>query len=143
MKRLSAICVVPFLLSACATFTEYEQKVSGWIGSGVDELYSVLGKPSSTETQPDGGKIITYEQKEVVKASPETAKPADNKAAQAVPVNAVSAAPAVAPAAESPANTRIVSCTTRYRTDSTGVIRSWTFDGEGCKAHEEPTPQQP
>ena len=143
MKRLSAICVVPFLLSACATVTEYEQKVSGWIGSGVDELYSVLGKPSSTEPQPDGGKIITYEKKEVVNTSPEAAKPADKKAAPAAPVNAGGAGQAAAPAAEAPANTRVVSCTTRYRTDSTGVIRSWTFDGEGCKAHEEPKPQQP
>ena len=130
-RFLASICLV-LSLGGCATTTEYGHKISGWIGHSVDDLYSMLGKPSSSEPQADGGKIVSYERTEVVKAAP------DAKAAQ----QHAASLPATAATAE-PANTRTVSCTTRYKTDSTGVVRSWTFDGEGCKAHEAAAPQQP
>ena len=136
MKKrvLMSACLLPFLLPGCATTTEYGHKIGSWIGHSVDDLYSMLGTPTSTEPQADGGKIVTYEKTEVVRSAP-----GDKVAPPATPGTTSQAAAA----ATEPANTRTVSCTTRYKTDSTGVVRSWTFDGEGCKAHEAPAPQQP
>lgn len=143
MKYLMPVCLVAsLLLSACATTREYEEKISGWIGHTVDDLYSALGVPTSTQPQPDGGSIVTYERKEVVKAVPESNTTQLSVPGSSNPSNGSSTSQAKTGAATT-ANTRIVSCTTRYKTDSTGVIRSWTFDGNGCKAVEEPAPQKP
>lgn len=141
IRVLIYVCLLPLLLGGCATTKEYGQKVSSWIGHTVDDLYSKLGKPSSTETLTDGGKIVSYERKEVVKDVSEnkaTQPLASNdggvtKSANRNPNEQISAGKETAST-----KTRTVSCTTRYKTDNTGVVRSWTIDGNGCKAHEEP-----
>jgi hypothetical protein len=146
MKHLISICLLPLLLAGCATTMEYGHKFGNWIGQSVDDLYSKLGTPSSTQPQPDGGKIISYERSEVVKASPESKNTQPSNSGNSSAANSSATAsdqPVTNTATATPSNTRTISCTTRYRTDSTGVIRSWTFDGNGCKAHEEPAPHRP
>lgn len=150
MKKIMFIFLMPLILVGCATTMEYGQKLNDWIGHTADELYAKFGKPSSTKTQPDGGKTIQYERSEVVKAPPAST---EGKTAQQ-PTTADSGAtntsnvqPAdqsgTSAAATPPVNTRTVSCTTRYKADSTGVIRTWTIDGSGCKAYEEPYSKHP
>lgn len=132
MKHLLPFCLLSLLLAGCATTMEYGHEIGDWIGHTVGDLYAKLGKPDSSEPQPDGGKVVSYERKEVVPAAP------DSKAAQQQSAASDNGAAKTPSTATPPPNTRIVSCTTRYKTDSTGVIRSWTIDGEGCKAYEEP-----
>ncbi len=124
--------IAMFLLAGCATTTEYGRKIGSWVGQGVDSLVSTLGIPSSTEPLADGGKIVSYEQKVEPLAHPVDASstPSSEATPQATPVRS-EAIPNL------PTDTRVVSCTTRYRADSSGVIRSWTLDGEGCKANEQ------
>ncbi len=148
MKNAISLLLATLLLAACATTAEYGRQVvdygrqaGSWIGQKVESLYATEGEPSSVEAQADGGSIIQYQ-----KGQP-TAGPA-----QAAGKDAQPGAPAMnsgAPQAESGAktatagNAKVVPCTTRYRTDSSGTIRSWTIDGAGCKAVEEETSPHP
>lgn len=158
MKNTACICLASFVLASCATTAEYGGKLAdygrqagSWIGQKVESLFAKEGPPSSMQPQPDGGTIIQYQRSQRVESAPTTAVP--NPAAMPAPASpsmtddgtrTVGSGPqAAAPAAmdAKAANVRIVPCTTRYRTDSTGTIRSWTIDGEGCKAVEELPPQ--
>ena len=130
--------ITMFLLAGCATTTEYGKKIGSWVGQGVDSLVSTLGIPSSTEPLADGGKIVSYEQKVEPLAHPEDA-PSTSQSDASPQITPARVEAATIP----PIDTRVVSCTTRYRADSSGVIRSWTLDGEGCKAYEQaPSPKK-
>ena len=127
MRKL--ICIFPAalllasLLTSCATTTDYAKQAydygkqaTSWVGQKVESLYAKEGPPSAVQPQADGGNIIEYQKTRTIDAAPATPAAAANT---------------------QPPNTRVVPCTTRYRTDSTGTIRSWTIDGTGCKAVEE------
>ena len=153
MNGFKSICLVPLMLVGCATTLEYEKKLSDWIGHHVDELYAKFGTPSSTHALPDGGKVVQYEQSRDAEHAPAASGAvAPGKAAHdAVPSNAGALEPGYRLATDlgttaappTPAKTRVVSCTTRYRTDGTGTIRAWSYDGKGCKAREEPVSTPP
>ena len=135
MKYILSVILLPLLLAGCATTKEYGQKVGIWIDQSVDDLRAELGVPSSAQPQADGGSIVTYEHKEVFMVPAPVQHQAAAEILPAVPATTASPDQPDAGVAIT-AGTRTVSCTTRYKTDSTGVIHSWTFDGEGCKAHE-------
>ena len=123
MRKLICILPVALLVTACATTTEYARQAydygkqaTSWVGQKVESLYAKEGTPSAVEPQPDGGKIIEYRKTQTVDAAPATPSASANTL---------------------PPNTRVVPCTTRYKTDNTGTIRSWTIDGAGCRAVEE------
>lgn len=136
MKNLLCLALAALTLAGCATTTQYAKQVidygkqaGAWVGQKVESLYAGEGKPTAIEPQADGGKVVEYQHPQTAQPTPPA--PATNAATQAT-------------TAETPAPaTRIVPCTTRYRVDSTGTIRSWTIDGAGCRAVEVETPAQP
>jgi hypothetical protein len=136
LRLLFVTFFATMFLAACATTTEYAKQAydygkqaTSWVGQKIESLYAKEGTPSAVEPQPDGGKIIEYRKTQTVDAAP-VAPPSPTPALTAEKTTPPGASPL-------PPNTRVVPCTTRYRTDSTGTIRSWTIDGAGCKAVEE------
>ena len=167
MSVKNGVCIglLSRALAGCATTAEYGSKVvdygkqvgswigegGSWIGQKVESLYAKEGTPSATEAQPDGGKIIEYKsnqtlektpdgKEKVIASQPSQAPAGQTSTAAASGMQATAVAPEAKPANP---NIRVVPCTTRYRTDATGTIKSWTIDGEGCKAVEEAPPPHP
>lgn len=130
MRNLLSAAFAAFMLAGCATTTEYARQAveygkhaGTWIGQKIESLYASEGKPSAVEVQPDGGKVVEYQRQQTAETAPGVKS--------TPPVTAD--ASAATGAATTPA-TRTIPCTTRYKVDNTGTIRSWTIDGEGCKA---------
>ena len=140
MKNLVSLIAATLMLVGCATTQEYGRQVveygkqaGSWIGQKIESLYSIEGKPSSVQPQADGGSVIEYRTQQTV----------PTRTGDAGATSATTSAAANQTEKNSlPPNTRVVPCTSRYRTDNSGTIRSWTIDGEGCKAIEVATPQQ-
>jgi len=166
MKNGVCIGLLSLALAGCATTAEYGSKVvdytkqvgwwigegGSWIGQKVESLYAKEGTPSSTEAQPDGGKIVEYKSNQTLEKSPDgkekviASQPTQAPAVQASTAATTSGQQAAVVTPETKSanpNIRVVPCTTRYRTDATGTIKSWTIDGEGCKAVEEAPPSHP
>jgi hypothetical protein len=146
MGKTLCICLASLVLSSCSTTAEYGRKVvdyskqmGSWIGQKVESLYAEEGEPSSVKQQPDGGTVIEYKHNQTVEKAPDTAATAASPG-QAVPSAATESQVTAANDAATPVNVQVVPCTTRYRADSSGTIRSWTIDGAGCKAIQETPP---
>jgi hypothetical protein len=163
LKHGVCLCFVSLALAGCATTAElgnqvvdYTKQVGSWIGEGgswigqkVESLYAKEGTPSSTETQSDGGKIVEYKSNQTLEKTPDgkekviASQPNQVPTAPTVATGGPQAAVAAPETKPANPNIRVVPCTTRYRTDATGTIKSWTIDGEGCKAVEEAPPPPP
>ena len=165
MRNIFCIYFMSLALAGCATTAEWGNQVvdyskqvgswisegGSWIGQKVESLYAKEGTPSSTEVQPDGGKIVEYKSNQTLEKTPDgkerviASQPSQSPVTQASAASSSGQQAAVAAPEAKPANPniRVVPCTTRYRTDATGTIKSWTIDGEGCKAVEEATPPHP
>lgn len=144
MRNLLCLVAATLMLTACATTQEvgrqivdYGKQAGSWIGQKIESLYSKEGKPSSVEPQADGGKVVEYKTRQTVPAKQGASGESGIGQGASNATTSTSDKNSIAP------NTRVIPCTTRYRTDSTGTIRSWTIDGEGCKAVEVETPPQP
>lgn len=60
MKRLLLAFAPVAMLAACATGAKFQEKMNGFIGSSESALLMAYGPPNSSQTLPDGGKIIRY-----------------------------------------------------------------------------------
>lgn len=64
MKLLTVL--IPFLLVACVTTAELDDRLGLWVGRSSDELATDWGAPSGTYTKKDGGSILTYNRMSVI-----------------------------------------------------------------------------
>jgi len=122
-------------LAACATRENYESSLNGWIGHRTGELASGWGPPTSTHDLSGGGTVLTY----------------DKQRNRSIPTGALTQPPTTyvkgtpidgGPEASYGASTGyvirtnpvrvVMECVTTFTTDSSGVIRSWTAEGNDC-----------
>ena len=132
------------VLSGCATTEGYKKVANSWVGSHVDNLIASWGPPSNSYPLSTGGQVLQYSTQRSVQVGGIT---------YAVPqttyengrVNAYSNSGASAHANYSGSTTTYVNqttpvqniamqCVTRFTIDATGIIRSWAFDGNDCRA---------
>lgn len=60
MKRAAFLLIFMFLLFACATEAQYNQKLEKYVGRTQANLIENFGQPSAKKIMPDGTEVLTY-----------------------------------------------------------------------------------
>jgi hypothetical protein len=113
MRRL-LIAVVTLGLAGCATTGNYEKILSSWVGSSADSLASSWGPPSETYPLESGGKLVTY-----MNVGGTTAYSTYNPYSGTVFTTAGT-----------------YWCKTTFTVDNANAIRSWSWQGNMCRAKD-------
>mgnify|MGYP000638537042 CR=1 FL=1 len=98
-------------ISACATTRSYEDKLLSWKGQNVQTLIKKWGPPVQTLNLADGGKVLSYRQRE------EGNKKFGSQMAR-----------------EGEKANVLYDCKTEILVDPTDIIIGWKFDGPNCRA---------
>lgn len=107
MKIISHIFILlTFFLCACTTTGGYEKKLSSWVGKDVNSLIQSWGPPASTYKMPNGDIMYTF---------------FFNGGTVVMPIGNLAYA----------VNR---TCKTIFIARDNGVIKSWRWEGNACKA---------
>lgn len=130
------------VLTGCATTQNYEKILSSWVGAPESALISNWGPPTSSYQISANSKVITYMRGRNVQVggfattTPVTTTTNGNIYGS-VNANYTSTATTYVPTV-TPVTNIAMSCSTRF-TVNNGVIASWAWEGNDCKANEPPT----
>jgi hypothetical protein len=104
--RTALLLLVFLITSACATTGRYEKILDSWVGVDVNRLFEAWGPPSSTFDMPDGRRQYTW---------------LFDGGAVAMPIGNMAVAVRRG-------------CMTTITTSTTGVIQTWRYEGNACRA---------
>lgn len=109
MRQTTAVLYL-LVITGCATTGGYEKNLQSWVGAHSDELVSSWGPPTRERPLSGGGQVLEYSRggssRQTLICHPSR------------------------PACFS--NDVYLSCTTRFRTDSSGIITNWVWEGNDC-----------
>lgn len=138
------------LLTGCATTAGYEKILNSWVGDNADHLVSSWGPPASSYQLTDGGRVLQYSNhRNVMFSGVPTTMPQTTYQNGSVNVygsnggsaygnyNGTSTTYVQQPA---PIYNIQKQCTTRFTVNAQGIITSWAWQGNDCKA-KDPAPQ--
>lgn len=114
--KIIFICLMAIFLSGCAdgpTVANYERVLRGWVGKNEDALVMAWGPPKSKYVMKNGDDVLTYSNHSAISTSTyydPYFRELDTYASQS-------------------------NCTTNFFTDSSGIIKSWRWDGNDCVAY--------
>ncbi len=123
MKLISMSLPICFMLIGCATTSQYKTKLDALVGQPKAELMSQWGEPTGRYTDENGHEVIAYIRTRSVIVP------------GAHPISFGLSAPhqqVVVP--ERPTSEIPLICMTKFILSSSGVVRSFTFKGNDCKA---------
>ncbi len=112
MKYAFIIFISSFLFG-CATTQKYEAILDSWSGSAETDLVSSWGAPANEYTAKDGSRILTYIQ------SGGTRGTAYYNPYTKMVYN----------------NDQEVYCKTHFVVSSVGIVTSWRYEGNMCRAN--------
>ena len=130
-----------FVTTGCATTQNYEKILASWIGAPESALIANWGPPNSSYQISANSKVITYTRGRNVQVggfattTPVTTTTSGNIYGS-VNANYSSTATTYIPTV-TPVTNIAMTCSTRF-TINNGVIASWAWEGNDCKANEPP-----
>lgn len=132
---LLALCIC---LSACSTKAKYQESLEVWPGTHVDELLKAWGPPFKSAELSDGGQVLIYEKRSVFQTGgfshriPHTihhgSRIGSDGRRRALRSTTFYENQYV------PVTNHQRRCSTKFIIDEAGIIESYSFEGNGCKA---------
>lgn len=132
------------VLTGCATTQNYEKILSSWVGAPESALIANWGPPNNSYQISANSKVITYTRGRNVQVggfattTPVTTTTSGNIYGS-VNANYSSTATTYVPTV-TPVTNIAMSCSTRF-TINNGVVASWAWEGNDCKANAPPVTQ--
>lgn len=122
-------------LGACATTAGYEAILNTWKGVTEEKLVAKWGPPRSVYKQSNGGRILTYNRsRSVYVPGTTTTTPQSNFVTTVVGGQMVSGYVTTDVTTTTPGYTTNLSCTTHFYVNASGIIYSWRWRGNSCRA---------
>jgi hypothetical protein len=121
MKKAVLFLLFGFILSGCATQSNYKALLDTWVGVTENELVNSWGPPNGLYNKPDGGKILTYQE-------------SGSYFLPGYPITSSSTNMGVTTTVTTvPSNTIIqTGCKTNFYFSPEGRITTWNFQGNSC-----------
>jgi hypothetical protein len=137
--KVFVLLAVILCLAGCATTANYEKTCASWIGDKEDSLISSWGPPQSTYTLSDGSRVIQYVREGnaqvggLTYTAPQTTynNGVINGYGGSATYNGTSTQFVEQ---TTPVYNIHLSCITRFTIDSSGIIQSYSFEGNNCLA---------
>lgn len=145
MKIKFVLFFIASLLAGCATTAGYEAILQTWVGQHVDNLVSSWGPPQSSFTLQSGGQVLEYTNQQNMQMgghtymAPQTTYHNGNASAYGSGGYAYgnySGTSTTYVQQQAPVYNIPLVCKTRISTSPEGIITSWTWQGNNCKARK-------
>lgn len=143
MKNLFKLVFI-LIVAGCATTGNYVKILNTWVGAHVDNLIISWGPPQRSYELSDGGKVLEYSNSRNVQmggytyTKPQTTYHSGSASAYDSYGGSVygtySGTSTTYVQKQSPKYISNLNCTTRFTTDSNGIIIYRAFQGNNCKA---------
>ena len=144
MVRNTILALVAAIgISSCATTANYEAILETWVGAHADKLVASWGPPQGYYELGSGGKVLEYANQRTASiggysySSPQTTYHSGSASAYGSGGYAYgnySGTSTTYVTKTTPKYNISMSCKTRFTTNSAGVIVSWAWQGNDCKA---------
>lgn len=135
LRPTTFLIVAAVALAACATRQNYEQSLNGWIGHKTDELAASWGPPSSTQNLSDGGRLVTYDSQRSRSIPTGALTEPTTTYIKGTPVEGGRGSTygsSTGYVIYTPPARVVMECVTKFTTDGSGKIVSWSAEGNDC-----------
>ena len=109
MKIKNLVILLSILLSGCAAKVSHDQALDTWVGSKLDSLLISWGEPQSGYSLLSGDHVVEYKNINAVHLDNHTMEPYNSR-------------------------NLIFICVTRFTVNPSGIITSWSREGNDCKS---------
>lgn len=114
MRWISAVLLlVPLLAAGCASESQYERNLQGWVGRPVGDLVRAWVSPQRITRAADGGAVYEWDWEGTSTIGGFTLPDGQKVQSQTLKRR----------------------CRTRITVGRDKIIKSWSIDGNACKAH--------
>lgn len=139
MKAIIATLAMVLALSACTSTAGYEKILSSWVGSHVDQLVTSWGPPNTSHQLTNGDTLIQYARARNVQIGGYTRTiPKTTYSTGTVTgtggIASYSGSTTTYETVRTPVQNIGMQCMTRFLVSSTGTIKSWSYEGNDCRA---------
>jgi hypothetical protein len=126
MKMIVMFVSMGLMLMGCATTAQYQNKLDALVGQPKEALISQWGEPTGVYTDENGNEVLAYIRTRSVIVPGARGVSPENLASQRIVV-----------IPDRPTEAIPLTCMTKF-TLTSGVVRSFTFKGNDCKAQANP-----
>ena len=118
-RSLMRILCAALLMSAaasCASTEAYEKALQQWVGKHVDALVTAWGPPQGSHRFEDGHQVIQYVDRRTQYQRPWTTYNSETGNREIIDEGYF----------------HEFTCITTFETDTAGIVKSWSWKGNGC-----------
>jgi len=145
MKKIVLMISMTIGICSCATTGNYEKMLSSWVGVSADRLVSTWGPPSNSYDLTNGGKVLEYVKSGSVTVGgytqtvPQTTYHSGTASAYSPygtsAYGSYSGTSTTYVQSRTPTYNIPMLCKTRFSIDPYGLVSSWGWEGNNCKAY--------